>query len=123
MDWNTELAQGLRSTGIAWDKIGRVFGVTGDTVKIRLDPAYAERRRDANNTRRQVERAAARAVIDAPPMAPVASDQAGTFMTPSGIMAYHKYVPNRISLASIPLNEGTAMKAISLPFVSILRGS
>lgn len=52
-NWDAAMARRLRKQGTSWDKIGQVFGVTGDTVRIRLDPEYAERRRNRNNARRR----------------------------------------------------------------------
>lgn len=40
-NWDAAIARRLRKQGTSWDKIGKVFGVTGDTVRIRLDPEYA----------------------------------------------------------------------------------
>lgn len=55
-NWDATMARRLRKQGTSWDKIGQVFGVTGDTVRIRLDPEYAERRRNRNNARRKERR-------------------------------------------------------------------
>ncbi|MGN6534279.1 MAG: hypothetical protein ACTHKQ_00940 [Mesorhizobium sp.] len=45
-----------------------------------------------------------------------------TFTTASGIVAYRKEIPNRISLTSQPVYEATATKVVTLPWVSILGG-
>lgn len=43
-----------------------------------------------------------------------------TFETTSGVLAYRKYVPNRVAIG-IPLTAKGEGDWISLPFVSILR--
>lgn len=44
--WNADKATRLREAGFSWDEIAGVFGVTRDTVRCRIDPEYAERRRE-----------------------------------------------------------------------------
>lgn len=43
---DVDLAQRLLADGLDWDEIGEQVGVTGDTVRRRLDPEYAQKRRD-----------------------------------------------------------------------------
>lgn len=39
-------AQRMREGGASWDDVGEAFGITGETMHRKLDPAYAKRCRD-----------------------------------------------------------------------------
>lgn len=54
--WNPDKALALRKEGLSWEKIGAVFGISLSTVRCRLDPEYAERRRQQINARRAENR-------------------------------------------------------------------
>lgn len=87
-----------------------------------LPPAEYARREKAKlrarvRARMQAERDMRRSVT-APSLVP--SFGAEVFETASGILAYRKTVPNRLSLTSQPVAEATATTSISLPYVSIL---
>lgn len=99
---------------------------------LRCDPSdwgltpgeYARRekakRRALIRARIQAERDMRRSVT-APSLVP--SFGIETFETASGIRAYRKTVPNRLSLTSQPVAEASASMAISLPYLSILGAS
>lgn len=128
--WSEEEARHLKAQGIGFAQIGfaqigSAFGVSYYTARARLDPVWLEnRRRQINANRAPVRSIGKRDHVHHVIPEPAKAEEigAGPFMTESGIMAYRKYVPNRVSLTSSPVNEGIATKAISLPFVSILSG-
>lgn len=123
--WSEEEARHLKAQGIGFAQIGSAFGVSYYTARARLDPVWLEnRRRQVNANRAPVHSIGKRDHVRHVALEPVQPEEigAGPFMTPSGFLAYRKHVPNRVSLTSSPVNEGTATKAISLPFVSILGG-
>ena len=75
------------------------------------------RLRDREKKRRQRADAARKQLI-APSL--VSSFDGEVFETSSGIKAYRKIVPNRVTVSSSPIYAGTAHESISLPYVSIL---
>lgn len=40
--WNETVAREMREAGVSWCKIGARFGMTGNTVKRKLDPEWHE---------------------------------------------------------------------------------
>jgi len=124
--WDYDEARGLKAQGMGWTEIGRIFGVSATMAHMRADPIYAAKRRDQINANRRMasytfgKRDHVHHVIPEPVKAE--DTDTGPFMTPSGIMAYRKHIPNRISLTSQPVYEATATKVVTLPWVSILGG-
>lgn len=47
-----ETARAMLKAGATLRTVGERFGVTGDTVKCKVDPVYLERRREQNNLNR-----------------------------------------------------------------------
>jgi len=82
---------------------------------------YASREKARLRARERMRRVRARVAAENALAAMLQSHrEVETFMTASGILAYRKEIPNRISLTSQPVYESTATKIISLPWVSIL---
>jgi uncharacterized DUF497 family protein len=54
--WDKDKAQAMRDQGMAFAKIGEVFGITDMTVMCRLDEKYAEYRRQRINRLRGYSR-------------------------------------------------------------------
>lgn len=124
MEWNEETAKALKAHGMGFGEISRTLGVSYYMVRSRLDPVWLEHRRQQINAARETTHSLGkRDHVHHVRPEPAESEEvdAGPFTTPSGIRAYRKHVPNRVSLTSSPVNESIATKAISLPFVSILR--
>lgn len=124
--WNYDEARGLKAQGMGWNEIGRIFGISATVAHMRTDPIYAAKRREQINANRRMvsyalgKRDHVQHVKPEPIKAGGRDD--GPFMTASGIMAYRKEIPNRISLTSQPVYEATATKVVTLPWVSILGG-
>lgn len=53
MDWDLDLAGRMRGSGLKYNQIAVIFGLSPDTVHCRLDPDYRRRRADAKRPRYQ----------------------------------------------------------------------
>lgn len=98
--------------GVSPSEIAADYGISSPQVI-----AYAKAA-----DRRLMERKAAsarRRAIAAPPPLVQALVRLETFETPSGYLAYRKFVPNRVALGVFHTERMTG-DHISLPFVSIL---
>lgn len=49
-------ARAMRKNGMAWYRIGKVFGVAEDTVRAAIEPGFAEMRREQKNLRRRARK-------------------------------------------------------------------
>lgn len=122
--WNYDEARGLKAIGTTWEEIARIYGITTYRARTRLDPEWGKAKRarvhelQREYTRSLGKRDHVQHVKPEPIKAGGRDD--GPFMTASGIMAYRKEIPNRISLTSQPVYEATATKVVTLPWVSIL---
>lgn len=59
---DTEKARALRLSGLSWSDVAEAIGRNTDTVRIALDPAFAQRRREADRKRAAKRREAERVV-------------------------------------------------------------
>ncbi|MBB3144902.1 hypothetical protein FHS21_001303 [Phyllobacterium trifolii] len=55
-DIDVELARKLKAQGLNYKEIGDQLGTNGITMRMRLDPQYADRRREQVNETRRIKR-------------------------------------------------------------------
>lgn len=127
--WNYDEARGMRAEGVSWDEIGRAFGVTSHTAHARTEPKYAAFRREQINARRRSasypalsKRDHVRHVVPAIVSIEPPANRGEVFETPSGMLAYRKFMPNLVKLGEAMSAKGEGTD-ISLPWVSILAAS
>ena len=119
--WNYDEARGLKAVGTSWEEIARIFGISSYKARMRLDPVWAKARRAHV---REAQRAMTKSLgkrdhVHHVIPEPIKESPAGPFMTPSGILAYRQWVPNRTALGSAPLTAKGEGFYVSLPLVSI----
>lgn len=114
MEWDAQTALNMRSSGASWDDIGKQFGVTGTTVRRRVDSAYAIHRREQVNARRGKHEVHNTHRVRR--MLPAVDEDEPAAAIPG---RYTVFVPNRIALG-LPMSAKGEGSYITLPWVSLL---